>query len=133
MFVQSASVSRDPDPATGHMVPREVMAPFILVTSLFFLWGLPNNLNDVLIRQFMKSFELTRFQAGLIQSAFYLGYFVLATPAALLMTVRLQDGDGDGTLPIGNGNNFFLARGASGSLLVLSARFVCHRQRSVIS
>jgi FHS family L-fucose permease-like MFS transporter len=61
------------------------MAPFVLVTALFFLWGLPNNLNDVLIRQFMKSFQLTRFQAGLIQSAFYCGYFVLATPAALLM------------------------------------------------
>ena len=62
-----------------------MMAPFVLVTALFFLWGLPNNLNDVLIRQFMKSFQLTRFQAGLIQSAFYLGYFLLATPAALLM------------------------------------------------
>jgi FHS family L-fucose permease-like MFS transporter len=61
------------------------MAPFVLVTSLFFLWGLPNNLNDVLIRQFMKSFQLSRFQAGLIQSAFYFGYFVLATPAALMM------------------------------------------------
>jgi FHS family L-fucose permease-like MFS transporter len=62
-----------------------MMAPFVLVTALFFLWGLPNNLNDVLIRQFMKSFQLTRFQAGLIQSAFYMGYFLLATPAALMM------------------------------------------------
>ncbi len=59
--------------------------PFFLVTALFFLWGVPNNLNDVLIRQFMKSFAISRFQAGLVQSAFYLGYFVLATPAALLM------------------------------------------------
>ncbi len=61
------------------------MVPFALVTSLFFLWGIPNNLNDVLIRQFMKSFEISRFQAGLVQSAFYMGYFVLAMPAALLM------------------------------------------------
>jgi len=61
------------------------LAPFILVTFLFFLWGIPNNLNDVLIRQFMKSFEISRFQAGLVQSAFYMGYFVLAIPAALLM------------------------------------------------
>jgi MFS transporter, FHS family, L-fucose permease len=45
----------------------------------------PNNLNDVLIRQFMKSFAITRFQAGLVQSAFYMGYFLLAMPAALLM------------------------------------------------
>ncbi|HVO60704.1 MAG TPA: L-fucose:H+ symporter permease [Terriglobales bacterium] len=58
---------------------------FFLVTALFFLWGIPNNLNDVLIRQFMKSFEISRFQAGLVQSAFYLGYFVLAIPAGLMM------------------------------------------------
>jgi len=55
------------------------------VTFLFFLWGIPNSMNDVLIRQFMKSFELSRFQAGLVQSAFYMGYFMLAIPAALLM------------------------------------------------
>ena len=61
------------------------MLPFTLVTTLFFLWGVPNNLNDVLIRQFMTSFSITRFQAGLVQSAFYLGYFLLAMPAALLM------------------------------------------------
>ena len=67
------------------MVPKGMRAPFVLVTALFFLWGLPNNLNDVLIRQFMKSFQLNRFQAGLIQSAFYCGYFLLATPAALMM------------------------------------------------
>ncbi len=59
--------------------------PFILVTALFFLWGIPNNLNDVLIKQFMKSFEMSRFQAGLIQSAFYMGYFLLSMPAALIM------------------------------------------------
>ncbi len=55
------------------------------MTVLFFLWGIPNNLNDVLIRQFMKSFAISRFQAGLVQSAFYMGYFLLAMPAALVM------------------------------------------------
>lgn len=67
------------------LFPAGHLLPFILVTALFFLWGIPNNLNDVLIRQFMKSFAITRFKAGLVQSAFYLGYFLLATPAALLM------------------------------------------------
>src|SRR3981081_2799995 len=61
------------------------LVPFSLVTSLFFLWGVPANLNDVLIRQFMKSFALTRVEAGLVQSAYYLGYFFLALPAALIM------------------------------------------------
>ncbi len=59
--------------------------PFVLVTALFFLWAIPNNLNDILIKQFMTSFQITRFEAGLVQSAFYLGYFCLAMPAAFLM------------------------------------------------
>lgn len=67
------------------LFPAGDFLPFFLVTALFFLWGIPNNLNDVLIRQFMKSFAITRFQAGLIQSAFYMGYFLLAIPAGLLM------------------------------------------------
>jgi FHS family L-fucose permease-like MFS transporter len=72
-------------PAQHRLVAHEYLAPFLLVTALFFLWGIPNNLNDVLIRQFMKSFEITRFRAGLVQSAFYMGYFLLSMPAALIM------------------------------------------------
>ncbi len=75
-----------PDGRAGsRLFPAGHLVPFILVTVLFFLWGIPNNLNDVLIRHFMKSFAITRFQAGLVQSAFYLGYFLLAMPAAFLM------------------------------------------------
>lgn len=67
------------------LIPAGRFLPFILVTALFFLWGVPNNFNDILIRQFMKSFEINRLQAGLVQFAFYLGYFLLAMPAAQLM------------------------------------------------
>jgi FHS family L-fucose permease-like MFS transporter len=67
------------------LIPRQGKLPFFLVTGLFFLWAIPNNLNDVLIRQFMKSFEISRLQAGLVQSAFYLGYFCFSIPAALVM------------------------------------------------
>ena len=67
------------------LVPAGRMLPFVLVTVLFFLWGVPNNLNDILISQFMKSFQINRLQAGLVQFAFYLGYFFLAMPAAQLM------------------------------------------------
>jgi len=59
--------------------------PFVLVTALFLFWGIPSNMNDILIKQFMKSFEITRFRAGLIQSAYYMGYFLLSMPAALIM------------------------------------------------
>ncbi len=76
------STTRDED---GPLIPAASRPAFFLVTGLFFLWGIPHNLNDVLIRQFMKSFELTRMQAGLIQSAFYLGYFLLAIPGAAIM------------------------------------------------
>jgi FHS family L-fucose permease-like MFS transporter len=78
----NATVAKDSAPP---LVPKGLAVPFFLVTALFFMWGVPSNLNDVLIRQFMKSFAITRFQAGLVQSAFYLGYFLLAIPAALLM------------------------------------------------
>jgi len=71
--------------ANHKLVPARYVLPFALVTALFFLWGIPNNLNDVLIRQFMKSLEISRFKAGLLQSAFYMGYFLLSMPAALLM------------------------------------------------
>ena len=71
--------------ASKRLLPIGNLVPFFLVTSLFFLWAIPNNLNDILIRQFMKSFSLTRFEGGLVQSAFYMGYFLLAIPAALLM------------------------------------------------
>ena len=57
----------------------------IFVTFLFFLWGVPHQLNDVLIRQFMKLFVLSRFEAGLVQSAFFMGYFVLALPSAYVL------------------------------------------------
>jgi FHS family L-fucose permease-like MFS transporter len=70
---------------TVALLPSGVLRPFMLVTGLFLLWGIPNSMNDVLIRQFMKSFAISRFEAGLVQSAFYLGYFMLALPAGLLM------------------------------------------------
>ena len=80
-----SSTSRSEREPGARMVPEGFLIPFLLVTALFALWGIVNNLNDILIRQFMKSFALTRLQAGLVQSAFYVGYFVVAMPAALFM------------------------------------------------
>jgi FHS family L-fucose permease-like MFS transporter len=84
MFVPLSETTETKDSAQP-LIPKGMATPFFLVTMLFFLWGVPANLNDVLIRQFMKSFAISRFEAGLVQSAFFLGYFVLAIPAALLM------------------------------------------------
>ena len=55
-----------PTPSTDRprvqLLPAGALRAFTLVTGLFFLWGIPNNLNDLLIRQFMKSFAISRFQ-----------------------------------------------------------------------
>ena len=84
------------------------LLPFILVTSLFFFWGIPNNLNDVLIRQFMKAFSITRLEAGLVQSAFYMGYFLLALPSALYMRkLGYKAGFVTGLLLFGGGTLLF--------------------------
>jgi FHS family L-fucose permease-like MFS transporter len=64
---------------------RTARIALALIISLFFLWGMANNLNDILIKQFKSAFELSDFQAGLVQSAFYLGYFLLAIPAGMCM------------------------------------------------
>ncbi|MBO9623838.1 MAG: L-fucose:H+ symporter permease [Sphingomonas sp.] len=66
--------------------PARVAAlPVILITALFFFWGVANNLNDVLIAHFRRAFTLNDLQSGLVQSAFYFGYFCFAIPAALFM------------------------------------------------
>ena len=85
MLAPPLSGSKEQSNSSQSLIPPGVRLPFFLVTVLFFLWGVPNNLNDVLIRQFMASFAISRFQAGLVQSASSLGYFILAIPAALLM------------------------------------------------
>jgi FHS family L-fucose permease-like MFS transporter len=57
----------------------------MLVTSLFFLWSIGVNLNDVLIPHLKKAFDLTDFQSSFIQVAFFGGYFLAAYPAGRLM------------------------------------------------
>lgn len=59
--------------------------PLILVTSLFFLWGLANSLNGTLVKQFQTALDLQRWQANIVETAFYAGYFVMALPAGVVM------------------------------------------------
>lgn len=58
--------------------------PFILITSLFFLWGLANNMTDTLLAAFKRIMSMTDAQTSLIQVAFYGSYFCLALPAAFI-------------------------------------------------
>jgi MFS transporter, FHS family, L-fucose permease len=64
---------------------KSYLLPFCLVTSLFFLWGIANGMNGILIKHFQTALSLNRAQAGIVDSAFYIGYFVMALPAAFLM------------------------------------------------
>jgi MFS transporter, FHS family, L-fucose permease len=61
------------------------LVPFVLVTSLFFLWGLTSNLLPVLIPHLKKACQLTDFQSAFIDSAYWIGYFLIALPAGLVM------------------------------------------------
>jgi MFS transporter, FHS family, L-fucose permease len=67
------------------LIPHGRLIPFIVVTPLFFLWAIPNNLTDFLIRQFMKSFEINRSGAAQLQIGIFVGYFLMAIPAGQLM------------------------------------------------
>src|SRR2546425_890768 len=67
------------------LTERRYVLPLVLVTSLFFLWAIGVNLNDVLIPHLKKAFALTDFQSSFIQVAFFGGYFLGALPAGWLM------------------------------------------------
>ena len=64
---------------------RRYLAPFVLITCLFFLWAFGVNLNDILIPHLKKAFGLSDFQSSFIQVAFFGGYFLAAFPAGRLM------------------------------------------------
>ena len=67
------------------VVSKKALIPFILVTSLFILWGFANAVTDPMVQAFKKVLELSNSQAAWVQMAFYGGYFCMALPAAMLM------------------------------------------------
>lgn len=67
------------------LVTRQFLLPFILVTSLFLLWGVAHSLLDVLNKHFQDILGITKARSGLVQAALYGGYFIMAIPAGLFM------------------------------------------------
>lgn len=68
------------------IVAKKILLPFILITSLFALWGIANDLTNPMVSAFKKVMpELSNTEASLVQFAFYFGYFFMALPAALFI------------------------------------------------
>lgn len=68
------------------VVARNLLFPFIIITSLFFLWGIANDLTNPMVSAFKKVMpELSNFEAALVQLAFYGGYATMAIPAAIFI------------------------------------------------
>jgi FHS family L-fucose permease-like MFS transporter len=66
------------------VVPSGAIWPFILLSSCFLWWAIANNLTDPLVKVFKETFQMSTFEASLIQMAFYFGYFSMAIPGAMV-------------------------------------------------
>lgn len=67
------------------LVKKEYLLPFVLVTSLFFMWGFARAILDVLNKHFQEALGISLAHSAMIQVMFYLGYFIMAIPAGLFI------------------------------------------------
>ena len=67
------------------IVSKQVIVPFVLITSLFALWGFANDITNPLVATFGRVMEISSSKAAFVQLAFYGGYFTMALPAALFI------------------------------------------------
>ncbi|MEI6892491.1 MAG: L-fucose:H+ symporter permease [Pontiella sp.] len=69
----------------SDIIPRNIVFPFILLSTCFAMWGLSNNMTDPLVKAFLDIFpDLSNAQSALIQNAFYGAYFCLGIPGAII-------------------------------------------------
>lgn len=69
-----------------NLVPKKYIVPFILITSLFFIWGFARAVLDVLNKHFQDMLSISITQSAMIQATTYLGYFLMALPAGIIIT-----------------------------------------------
>ena len=67
------------------LVDRQYRLPFILLTSLFFLWGFAHAILDVLNKHFQELLDISKTHSAFVQVTMYMGYFVMAIPAGLFI------------------------------------------------
>ena len=121
-------------PASGSIFPAGRMLAFSLVTAIFFLWGMSNNLTDILQQQFKKSFELSVLQAQLVSVAVFLAYGLMAIPAAQFMRrLGYKAGILTGLIVFTTGVLLFLPAAFVGEYsLFLLALFICGSGQSIL-
>jgi len=104
--------------------------PLVIVTVLFFMWGLITALNDVLIPHLKALYSLTYVQAMLVQFCFFGAYFVVSVPAgALVRRIGYKRGAVAGLLIAAVGCALFYPASMSGYALFLLAFFVLPTSR----
>ena len=131
----STSLGASKDKVTNAPVfPVGQLLPFILVSLIFFLWGMSNNLTDILQQQFKKSFELNVLQAQLVSVAVFLAYGTMAIPAGLFMRkLGYKAGILTGLLVFGTGIVLFLPAAFLGQYpLFLMALFIAGSGQSIL-
>src|SRR3954471_20072972 len=74
-------------PVTSSSDTKSYLVPFILVTSLFFLWGMAYGLLDVLNKHFQEALNVTKTRSTLLQAAYFGAYFLIALPAGYFMNL----------------------------------------------
>lgn len=85
---QTSRVEDTTDKGRAALTSRSYLLPFILVTSLFFLWGFARAILDVLNKHFQNALDISITQSSLIQVTTYLGYFIMAIPAGWFINRR---------------------------------------------
>ena len=68
------------------LVDKQYTVPFVLITSLFFLWGFAHAILDVLNKHFQELLDITKAHSAMIQATMYMGYFLMAIPAGLFIS-----------------------------------------------
>jgi FHS family L-fucose permease-like MFS transporter len=100
-------------------------APLVIITILFFMWGLLTSLNDVLIPHLKAKYTLNYVQAMLVQFCFFGAYFIVSIPAgALIRRIGYQSGAVTGLLIAAGGCALFYPAAENGYALFLFAFFV---------
>lgn len=110
----------------SRLVSKKYLLPFILITSLFFMWGFARAILDVLNKHFQEELSISITQSALIQGTTYLGYFLMALPAGIIITrYGYRRGVVMGLLLFGIGSLLFIpGQSAMSFAIFLGALFV---------